>query len=315
MSGERTARRLLRGYPPAWRARYGEELIGVIVETSREGRVPWRVRADVTRAAARERLRGAGLGDGDGDGDGAESRVRSGAVVVLWAWALFIIGGALVAKTSEHWLTALGGGHGGASMAFTVLIAGAVVAGLLVCAGIGLALPAFVARLQAGDWPRMRRRLAIAAALTAASIAATAGLVVWAHGLSAVQRNGHDTGYGIAFLAWAALGVAALLAWTDAAVNGARGLALRRPILRAQARLAAATAAVMAAMAAATATWWVLVGAASPAALTGAQEASAAGRHATAAVPELIAAVVLMVLASTVATAGARRATVAAARL
>jgi hypothetical protein len=41
VSGSR-ASGLLRLYPAAWRARYGEELQALLVESSAGGRVPWR---------------------------------------------------------------------------------------------------------------------------------------------------------------------------------------------------------------------------------------------------------------------------------
>lgn len=88
MSAARTTARLLRFYPRSWRDRYGEELAQVIVESSGE-HVPWQVCLDVVRAGCRERLRASGL-----SGDGApHDQIRGGALLVLCAWALFVIAG------------------------------------------------------------------------------------------------------------------------------------------------------------------------------------------------------------------------------
>ena len=302
MSAERTARRLLRCYPARWRARYGEELAALIVDMSGEQRVPWRLRADVARGAAGERLQALGLGGTD-----PSTRASGGTLAVMWAWALFILAGVVVAKTSEHWQQALPGSHIVATAAFVLLIAGAVLAGALVLLGLALALPGFVADLQSGGWARVRGRIVAAAVLTVVLIAATAALSAWAHGITFAARNGHDTSYTIAFVIWAVLGAATLLTWTAAADRAARRLALARATVRAQVWLATGVAAAMAVMTAATIVWYALVASDSAAALTG----GATMQPASALVTRLLAAIVLMLAATALAGAGARRAVTA----
>jgi hypothetical protein len=302
MTASRTISRLLSCYPSGWRARYGDELEALILDMTDGRRVPWRVRADVVGGAGRERLRASGL---TGDGP-APTRVRAGAVLVMWAWALFILGGAIVGKSSEHWQSAMptGAGHSAATVAFDVVTGGAVLTGVLVLAGIGLALPSMLGWLRDGGWRQIRGPIATAAWLSAAALAATIGLVAWAHGLSAHARNGHDGAYGIAFLAWAALCAATLLAWTSAAARTARHLTLPPRTLRWQARLASAAAVGMAVIVAATLVWWVVVADAAPGALTGGPD----GRHASAIVARLVVAIVFMLSATTLGAIGARRA-------
>jgi hypothetical protein len=264
MSAARTAGRLLRCYPRGFRDRYGEELEALIVDMSGGERVPWRVRLDVVAAGAREHL---------GGGGGA----RGGLSTVLWAWALFVLGGCAVRKGSEHW-------HAAGSMpsvAFGVLVGVAVATGLVVLAGIALALPAY---LRAGRLTGVRRALV----LTVILVGATAGLVAWASGLSGAQLDGSDTAYVVGFLAWTLLAAATLFAWTAAATAAARSVELTPPVLRAERRLAAAAAAGMAIMATATAVWW---GTASP----------VAG-------PMLVAGAALMAAGTILALAGARQA-------
>lgn len=305
MSAERTALRLLRCYPPRWRARYGEELAALIVDMSGGQRVPWRLRADVARGAAGERLRALGLTGGD-----PSERASGGTLAVMWAWALFILAGVVVGKTSEHWQQVLPGSDIGATAAFVLLIAGAVIAGLLVLAGLALAMPSFVADLVSGGWARVRGRIVAAAVLTVALIAATAALAAWAHGITFAARNGTDTAYSIAFVLWAALGAATLLTWTAAADRAGRRLALARATVRAQAWLAAGVASAMAVMSAATIVWYVLVANRSAAALTGGTTT-----RPSAFVAQLIAALVVMLAATALAVTGARRAVTAVAEL
>ncbi len=301
MSASRTASRLLRLYPRDWRARYGEELQALIVDMSSGRRVPWRVRADVAGAGGRERLRATGLGGGDGS---SSDRARGGVSLVLWAWALFMVAGLLIQKASEHWQDVLSTrGHATATVAFDALGSLAVVGGLLVLAGIALTVPALLRFLRGGGLPRIRRIVLVAGALTLALALATGGVVLWAHGLSARDRNGHDIAYAIGVLAWALLGTATLAAWTTAATRTAACLDLRPELLRLEARLAVAVSTAMVAMTAATAVWWVAVARTSPAALVGSM-----GPHGSAAAPQLILAAALMVVAATLGGAGASRA-------
>jgi hypothetical protein len=297
-----SATALLALYPAAWRRRYGDELDALIVDMHADGRdTGWRVRADLVRASTRERLRGARR-------DEPSRRIRGGSSLVLWAWALFVLAGAIVAKTSEHWQRALAGRPSSianvANVAFGGLTAVAVTVALLVTAGIVVALPSATRFLRDGGWPRVRSRALIAATLTVVAATATVVLVVWAHRLNVLDRNGHDRLYTGAFLCWAALVAAALLAWTAVATGIARGMPCGRVALRAQARLAPIVAILMAAMTAATVGWWAIVGHDSPAALTGGPVAA----HGSAFVPQLVVATALMLIATTIAVIGAARA-------
>jgi len=297
MSIDRSAERLLQWYPASWRKRYGEELAGLLVDMSDGQRLSWRLRADVAAAGARERLRRPSIGD-----------PRGGGRMVLWAWAIFVLAGMMVAKTSEHWKLAVPkGGHPVASVAFVALTVLAAATAVLVLAGIALTFPRLVPFLRSGGWPRIRRWILAGTALTVLLVASTAGLAAWARGLTPHARNGHDALYGAAFLTWGALGAATLLAWTKAATSTADQLHLSARTLQLHARLTTVIAAAMATMTAATVTWWIAVAIVSPGALTG----PPASAQASPVVPALTVATALMALASAVATVGARRANTA----
>jgi hypothetical protein len=286
---------LLAFYPRAWRRRYGDELDALILEMQADGRdTGARVRANLLQAAARERLHGSG---------DSRERMRGGACLLLWAWALFVVGGSIVAKTSEHWQQALPAAPD-ASAAFSALTWIAVGVAIAVACGIALALPATLSLLRDGGWPRLRMRVLTAAGLSVAAIGATAALLTWAHTLSASARNGHDVVYGCAFLAWVALLTASLLAWTALATRITAGVRLTRPVLRIHAWLVPAVAVAMAAMTVATLVWWATVAGEAPAALTGGSRMA----HASPLVPALVLAAVLMLVATSLAGLGANRA-------
>jgi hypothetical protein len=280
-----SARALLRLYPVAWRERYGEELEGLIVEASGGGRVPWRMRADVASSGVRERLRTAGLG-----GDGAPGdRARGGALLVLCAWALFVLAGAAVQKISEHWQDALPAGHSLPSIAFTGLVVVASGTSVLVAGGIAVTVPSLVSFLRAGGWPAIRGRIRAAVAATVLALAATAALVIWLHAAG-------DPARGAAYAAgavWAVMLAACLGLWTAGAVATARRLRLAPATLELEARLATGVTVAMGAMTAATAAWWAALASRAPGFLGTAP-------------PALIAAVAAMTLATLAGAAGSR---------
>lgn len=304
MNADRTSRALLRLYPAPWRARYGEELEALIVETS-GGRIPWRVRLDVVRAAGFERLRSAGLA---GDGPPTE-RMRGGSLLVLCAWALFVVGGVVVQKFSEHWQAATASGSRALPAgAFDTLVAAAAIGSALVLTGVALVVPSIVGLLRDGGWRQVQRYLFVAAALTLAAVLTFVPVVVWAHRLSQPQRNGHDGGYAAAFGLSAVLLLASLAAWTVAAVAVARRLELPRNVLRRETVLATAVTVSMAVMTAATVVWWASLASAAPWFLADRPPGSAASPVA----PALLGATIVMLVATAAAALGARQAVRAA---
>lgn len=272
---------LLRLYPRAWRLRYGVELQELILETSGGGRIPWRVRLDVGAGALRERLRAAGLA---GDPPPAE-RTRAGILLVLCAWALFVVGGVGVQKFAEHWQAATPvGDRALPAAAFDVLLVVAAAGSALVLAGVALATPALVRFLRAGGWPLVRGRILVSAALTAAAGCCAGGLAV----------------RGSIVLAAAAVVLMAccLVAWTVAAVACARRVHLSQRLLAVESALATGVTLAMAAMTVATAVWW--------AALAGRIREVFAGGSVVP--PQLLVALVLMLIATAAGGVGARRA-------
>ena len=293
---------LLRWYPPAWRARYGDELITVI-DDEYGGRPPPRVRLGLVTGGLRERARHAAIaGDSAPPADG----VRAGVLMVLVAWSAFVVAGASFAKFSEHFDEALPhrmGAHHIPDLAFTALQTVSGVASVLVIAGALLAAPAFTRFLQAGGWSSVRGHSLRALACTAVTIAFTVPLVVWAHHLTAHQRNGGLHWYGAVLVLWAVLLAITLTLWTVVAVAAARRLELSAAVLKAEATLGAAVAVAMVVMVGATATWWGGMANDAPSFLN----ASPAGAPGSPWDVWLVASVALMVTAAGVAAVGVVR--------
>ena len=145
--------RLLRWYPRAWRLRYGAELIAILEQFDAAERSSWATRFDVARAGLRERLRILAPGPLR-----PRERAREGALLVLYAWMLFVVGGFAVAKLSEHQQAVTPPNKQSLpSQAFSVLYWTAGVGSVLVIAGVAISLPALVALLRRGGWFEIRR--------------------------------------------------------------------------------------------------------------------------------------------------------------
>ncbi len=304
----RGRRLLLCCYPRAWRERYGEELDELLEATSGHGRVDARAAADVVRAGLVERLREWGIGEGVP----AYERARGGVLLVLVAWAAFLVAGARVQKFAEHWraftpLPVRGLPDG----AFHVLVVAAAFGAACALLGVALALPAVLADLRAGGWRAVRRPLLRAIAVSAPTLAMFVAIAIWAHQLDGAERNGASVAYAAAIVVFALLAIASLAAWATAAVSIARRARLGVELLRVEALLAGAVSATMLAMTVATSLWWGSLARVAPWFLHG----EPAGTRSSPFEPQLFGADALMLLATCLAAFGAARALLAARQL
>ena len=160
---------------------------------------------------------------------------------------LFVVGGMVFQKTSEHWQVVVPGGDRAVpTAAFDTVQAAAAIGSVAVLAAVALALPVFVRDLRGGGWAVLRR--AILAAAAATTIAASA--------LVALALD-HDIVAASVFLTFA---VVSLFAWTHAAALAAR----RLPPMRAHGYLAVTATATMLVMTAAAEVWFASVTAQAP---------------------------------------------------
>jgi hypothetical protein len=253
---------LLWAYPPAWRERYGDELVSLLEADSDGGSVPLRVKLDVIGAGLVQRLRSSGL---VGDELPPEGRIRAGVLLVLSSWAAFVVAGLAFAKTSEHWQAVTPEtDRGVANAAFSGVLLGAELGTLAVLLGTALVARPLVAFLRAGGWEKIQRFVLRAIGASGLTGVVLAGVVTWAHQLTNAQRNGGDWLYTVAFLVVVAGTVASIVLWTQVAVVTARQLALTRASLRRETFLAATTTLTMAVMTVASTIWWTSVYSALP---------------------------------------------------
>jgi hypothetical protein len=260
---------LLRWYPPAWRERYGEELVVLMEDHSGEQPLSRKVKLSLIRAGLRERFHESGLVGGQLS---PTERARAGALLVLCAWTAFVVAGASFSKASEHFAQALSvSSRAIPQAAFDVVAALGVIGATLVAVGALAALPAFVHFVRVGGWPSIRGHVLRASVLTAVTVGAVVPLSAWAHHLDELQRNGGDGVYSGAFVAWALLVAATLAQWTAAGVVAVRRIDFTRRVLHFEATLAVVVAGTMALITAATALWWGTMAADAPWFLQGAQ--------------------------------------------
>ena len=141
------------------------------------------------------------------------------------------------------------------------------------------------------------------------AVAALVALVAVAHTLTPAQRNAEVAThpvvwyYLVEFIATMLLVAVALALWTAAAVAAARRLDLPRPVLCAEAVLAAGAAVAMVVMTAGTAVWWGSIASSAPWFLQGTRVESA-GSPLNA---QLVGTMVLMLVASVLAGYGVSR--------
>lgn len=267
----RRAARLLRWYPAAWRARYGDEFAELLLAEFAEQPRSWRRAADVARSGLLARLTRAGLA---GSRPESAEQVRAGLATAACALAAFGAPGiAMWAQLTIGWEwappTAVGATIAMAAMTAAVLL----LAGLALLAAVPLTWSA-VCSLRC---PPVRR------ALRGPALLAVAGVGVLAIGSHHFQNGWPGTGAhpwaghglvpaGVAAFSWAAtLWVsaywahpaalaafpAAEIAWMAvspaaliAAVTGVAGLVRRLDLsvrmLRYEAWLASSAAAAMA---------------------------------------------------------------------
>src|SRR6516165_848136 len=98
---DRRAARLLRWYPAAWRARYGDEFAELLVAEFAEQPRSWRRAADIARSGLLARLSRAGLA---GHPPPSSERVRAGLATAACALAASgILGIAMWAQLATGW--------------------------------------------------------------------------------------------------------------------------------------------------------------------------------------------------------------------
>lgn len=254
MSASNHFERVLRWYPPNWRAHYGPGLVALLEDTYGENPVPLRIRASLARAGTVERAREVGV---LGETTSSNDRLRVGSQLVLCGWSLFVIAGAIFAKFTEHWNVATPAAHRTlASIGDSAVQWAGVVSAITVLVAALFVFPVVVRLVRAQGWTSIRRpvrRNALAVGSVAAFIA---GLTLWAHRMSFHQRNGGTIGYTIGFLVTGVVALVAIATATSTAVTVTRELDFSRRMLRLLSSLALGLTVLMGVIVAGVALWW-----------------------------------------------------------
>jgi len=300
---------LLWWYPPGWRERYGDEFDALMEDTLGDRPPTRRFRLTIALAGLRERGSEMGV---MGDSIPPVDRARAGSLLVLCAWAVFVVAGSSFAKLSEGFRLADPTRTASVSSgAYRSVMVMAIVACLVVLAGMAITVPAFLRFLKTGGWPLIRRFVIRALLASVVGLSALTAVVGLAHTLTPAQRGGELVNhpviwyYQLAFIATVLLLAVALGLWTIAAVVTVRRLDLTGTVVFAEAHLAAAAAGAMVLMTVATAVWWGSIASSAPWFLQGAPAGSAGSPFNV----QLVGTMVLMLVASILAGYGVCRVT------
>jgi hypothetical protein len=278
---------MLRWYPAAWRARYGDEFAELLIAEFDEQPRSWRRAVDVARGGLMARLTRVGLTSNPLE---PAEQLRAGLATAACGLATCLaLGIAMWAQLTIGWVWAAPGTSGptvvmvamsASVMLLAVLallaalpLAWAVACGVLRRAGSGLRRPALLAAaglatLAAGSrhfengWPGTGAHSWAQPGLVPAGVAAFS----WAATLSVSAYWAHPAAlaaFPAAEIAWMAVSPAALIATVAGVAGLVRRLDLSARALRYEAWLAGGAAAAMTVFLAG-AGWWVLAGASGP---------------------------------------------------
>jgi len=300
---------LVRWFPRAWRARYGDEFLALLEDSFAAGRIPALARLSVARAGIAERLRAAAL---VGDAGTARVRIRSASLLVLCAWAAVVVAGASFAKLAEGFRRVVpNGARPLSTAAYDAVFVAAMVGVVVVACGAAVVLSSFVRFVRDGGWTTVRRPVVRAFVASVIACGSMIGLVALARTLTSAQRGGQLLAhpvvwyYLIAFVVTGLGAVVTIVLLTTAVVVIVNKLELSARQLRFEAVLACILCAAMFAITAATVIWWATMGSKAPWFLAG----SAVGTKGSLFDPQLVATVCLMLIGCALAGYGARRIT------
>jgi hypothetical protein len=251
--------------------------------------------------AVRERGHQSGL---FGDRPTPVAQVRAGSLLVLGAWSVFILAGASFSKLSEHFARAMPAGSSlPARVGFDIVAASGALGTILVLIGALVALPSFAAFLRSGGWTAARRRILPALVGSVLALGALVPVALWAHHLTTVQRNGGNSAYSYAFVAWAMVCVLTLVSWVRVVVLCVTRMDLSPRVLHSEAQLATAVSFLMVTITCGAAFWWAEIASNAPWFLQGASDGTTSSPLA----PNVVLTVALMLITACVGAFGVSR--------
>ena len=231
--------RLLCWYPRAWRERYGEEFLAMIEDTLDGRRLTLPLRLSVTWGGLRERAHTARRA-----GQAAAGRLSARLRVFNRWWVCFVAGFVLCAVPENLRASPPPAMASRAAALLDAEIGVAALAGAALLAAGTVALPALGRFLLAGGWPKIRRRIAWAMAMTAASAGGLAGLYVATSSMTFGQLSVSWVNF-LGVVVTTLLLTVALWLWARAITATARQIDLSRRARNAHRALAATMASLV----------------------------------------------------------------------
>jgi hypothetical protein len=245
----------LKWYPRSWRDHYGEELMLFLQDRYGEDPVPVTARLSMIRSGSVERLRAGGIIGTSVDSD---RRIRGASLLVLCAWGMFVVAGAVFAKYTEHWPLATPQVDQRVPEVAMGIVQVAAAAGFLILVVAGLiTLPALVALVRSDGWKSIwatARWMVISVA-----VAGTAAIVIvaWNAQLGPSQSINTPWSLKVAGVVGGLLVVLALAVSSGTIVAIVYRLRLSDQVTRMLGVLAFAMSGVLIFIFAGALTWWI----------------------------------------------------------
>jgi uncharacterized membrane protein (DUF485 family) len=229
-------------------------MTALLEDTVGEGGLSTRERVSIAMSGLAERARGVGL---MGTSSTPNEQIRAGSLLVLCAWALFVVAGSIFAKFSEQWDAHTPRVDRWLPADSYDAVQWAALAGAVIVLGAAvLVMPTVIRLTRMHGWKTVQRPLVRSAVALGIAIVATVGIVAWAHSLGSVRRNEGFAPYGLVLTVWGTLIVAVIATGTADVVRLMRSLSLSGRTWRTLGASATALALIMAVIMTGTLLWW-----------------------------------------------------------
>ncbi len=208
---------LLRIYPREWRVRYGDEL-KVTIEDCLEGNPPT-LSFLIPLALSGAKQRFAKYLSAFSPG----SSPLSGTMLGIIAWAFALIGCSSFVKLSEHWRNVPKLSKLPIELIFSdVLRVSGLLSLLCIFAGAAFSAPYYFKMPKGPSKKKVNRRIIWFLLLASAFILSTIALVIFAHHMNSIARNGGNPFFVGVFLTWGTLYAVTVIAGCLSCLEGIR---------------------------------------------------------------------------------------------
>ncbi|NNN22545.1 MAG: hypothetical protein HKL80_11170 [Acidimicrobiales bacterium] len=216
-NSNRSIEQLLRIYPREWRDRYGGEL-KVTIEDCLEGSPPsLNFLIPLALCGAKQRYTYFVSAFSPGSGP------LSGTMLGIIAWALALIGCSSFVKLTEHWRNVPRLSKLPIELITSdVFRVSGLVSFLCILVGAALSAPYYFKMQKGPSKTKVNRRIVWFLLLASAFMFSTVSLVLFAHHMNSIARNGGNPLFAGVFLAWGILYAVTVIAGCLSCLEGVR---------------------------------------------------------------------------------------------